>query len=259
MANIFKPVFDFNYNSIFEFPVEFSLQPFIQMQESDQIKHDSDNQNLTFNDKLKSFFINIKLLGILFYSDFIPHKEEIYKNLSNFMAKIEDKTFLNVLVCICDEEIDEFNRTRAMFGDDENFSVLEFDSPFREMLIKKYNVFNLPSFIILQQNFNIFYTMDSEQLTNFNAEGLLRTFVNLLYYNNKVYKRAFYLGEKIKIKAHEHESIFTDFLGKNPGYEGKNYYCDICRKSFKYTLPNFYCNLCDYDVCYDCMEKNLFN
>lgn len=194
------------------------------------------------------------LFGILFFSNIIPFNSKIINSLSNTLSIKEINEHLKLIICICDDNETEFSKILSQFSKINCF-VIPFKSETIQKLINKYNIFTLPTLIIIDKNGKTIDVLKIENINNLNLnniEGWKNIYEIKKIYGNKKYN----IGDQGFINCHSHMLIYADYLLKSFDYGKGNWYCDICRKTNTYDVTNFYCDLCGYDVCDSCYEKH---
>ena len=197
---------------------------------------------------------NSYLFGILFFSNIIPFNSKIINSLSNTLSIKEINEHLKLIICICDDNEAEFNKLMLEFSK-LNCIIIPFKSEINQKLINKYNIFTLPTLIIIDKNGKVIDALKTENIQNLNLykiEGWKNTYEIKKLYGVKKYS----IGDQGFVNCHSHMLVYADYLLKSFDYGKGNWYCDICRKKNTYDVTNFYCDLCGYDVCDSCYEKN---
>ena len=198
------------------------------------------------------------IFSILFISYFLPDFDEvinIFNDLLNSM-KQEEKKIFTLIICICDEEKEEYDITFKKLSNISCF-IIPFDCKEKQNLINNYNIMTLPCLLIFNKegknignlNYNGIRTINLKKV-----EGWKRT-LDILF-NSNFEEEKYPMGIEGSIFGHEHILFYADYLCKNPSYGKSNWYCNICGKSHTYLDTNFYCELCDFDVCDSCYEKH---
>lgn len=195
-----------------------------------------------------------KIYSLLFYSKLIPFGEEFLENLKEFIRANNTENFMQTVVCLCDEDIEDYNETFKLFKDFPCY-LISFNSETKDNLIKTYNVFSLPLLILVEKCGKKFESFSQEDIVQFDS-NTFKGWKNRISFSGKSKATKYSFGDKGRISLHNHDLTYTNYTGKSVSYGKGNYWCDVCRKSFKYFEPNFYCMPCGYDVCDACFEKN---
>ncbi len=218
------------------------------------ILHEIKNDILSYGkeprvDNINQYISQNKLFCILFYSKIIPDFEKI---LSSLNIKIENNDLLKLIVCLCEETEEEYNKVILDFKE-ISCLILNYDSKSKDLFIEKYNIISLPTLIILDKDGELIDSLNKDRIMNFNETDILgwkNKFIIPNIYKNKIPE----IGERAHITKHEHELIFSNYSMK-PGYGKSGWICDVCRKSFSYNTPDYFCSLCSFDVCDVCFDK----
>ena len=200
-------------------------------------------------DNINQYISQNKLFCILFYSKIIPEYENLIISLNK---KIEKNDVLKLIVCLCEETREEYNKAILEFKE-ISCLILNFDSKSKDLFIKKYNIISLPILIILDKDGELIDTLNKDRIFNLNESDIIgwkNKFIIPNIYKNKVPE----LGERANITKHEHELVYSNHSMK-PGYGKGGWICDICRKSFDYNTCNYFCSLCGFDVCDVCFDN----
>ena len=197
------------------------------------------------------------IFSILFISNFLPDFNDItsnFKNLFNTM-KQEERNIFTLIICICDEEKDDYDKTLKKLSEVSCF-IIPFESKEKQKLIQNYNIITLPCLLIFDKDGKNIGNLGYKGIKDINLkkiEGWKKT-LNIIY-NNKN-EEIYPLGMEGCIFGHEHILFYSDYLSKNPSYGKSNWFCELCGKSYIYLVTNFYCDLCGFNVCDSCFEKN---
>ena len=195
-----------------------------------------------------------KIFGILFISGIITKLDRITKLFSNLLDSKEINDLWKLIICICDEEKNEYDIMLSKFSEISCF-IIPYESEGKEKLIINYNIISLPCLLVLDK--------DGQKLDSLNNSEIIDININKIKgWNNTVCIKSspkvdkFNIGDEGFITEHRHMLIYTDYLGKSINYGKGNWYCDICGKTHKYYDTNFYCDICGFDVCDECYIKN---
>ena len=199
--------------------------------------------------KIEQYISQNKIFCILFYSKIIQGNSTLLSLLDNIINK---DSMLKLLICICEENEEDYNKDVA---DLKNISclILNFNSEIRNTFIQQYSIISLPNLIILDKNGLLMDSLNKERIMNLKDNDVLG-WKNKFIIPNLYKDKATELGDKGRVSNHQHELIFADHSMK-PGYGKSGWICDICRKSFQYNTPNFFCSLCNFDVCDVCYDR----
>ena len=196
------------------------------------------------------------IFGILIISGFVPSINNIIELFNNLLSSLsKDEDILKLIICICDEDKDDYDITISKFTNLSCF-IIPFESEGKQKLINKYNIISLPCLIIIDKDGKNLEFLKYSDIDNINIDKIKgwKNNLNIVNYKNKPEK--YNIGDEGFIFGHKHILFYVDYLGKSPNYGKGNWYCDICGKTNKYDVTNFYCDLCGYDVCDACYEKN---
>ena len=92
------------------------------------------------------------IFSILFISYFLPDFDEvinIFNDLLNSM-KQEEKKIFTLIICICDEEKEEYDITFKKLSNISCF-IIPFDCKEKQNLINNYNIMTLPCLLIFNK------------------------------------------------------------------------------------------------------------
>ena len=173
-------------------------------------------------------------------------------NLVELNKKIEKNDELKLIVCLCEEAREEYNKEILEFKE-ISCLILNFDSKSKDLFIKKYNIISLPILIILDKDGELIDTLNKDRIFNLNESDIIgwkNKFIIPNIYKNKVPE----LGERANITKHEHELVYSNHSMK-PGYGKGGWICDILWKSFSYNTCNYFCSLCGFDICDVCFDN----
>jgi len=204
---------------------------------------------------------NNNVFGILFISEMLPNINniiQIFQNLIDIIKKEQENNFFTLIICICSEEKEDFEKTLLKISKLSCF-ILPYNSEYKEKIINKFNIVVLPSLLIFNKEGKYIEGLNNDGIEKLTF-GKLKGWKNILDHiqpiNNKKIIRKYFIGQEGAVFGHEHILFYSDYLCKSPSYGRGNWYCDICGASHGYTDLNFYCDLCGYDVCDNCYEKN---
>ena len=196
-----------------------------------------------------------KVFGLLFISGFLPKINNIIEKFNKiFKSVTQNDDILKLIICICDEEKDDYNSSLLKISSLSCF-IIPYESEVKQQLINKYNIISLPCLVILDKNGKNLEYLNNSDINNLNID-IIKGWKNTFDIVNNYKMKKYQIGDEGYVYDHHHILIYTDYLGKSPSYGMGNWYCDICGKTNKYDVTNFYCDLCRYDVCDDCYEKN---
>ena len=203
---------------------------------------------------------NNNVFGILFISEMLPNINniiQIFQNLIDIIKKEQENNYFTLIICICSEEKEDFEKTLLKISKLSCF-ILPYNSEYKEKIINKFNIVVLPSLLIFNKegkNIESLNNDDIEKMTFEKLKGWKNILDNIQSINIKKLRK-YYIGQEGAVYNHEHILFYSDYLSKSPDYGRGNWYCDICGAKHAYSDLNFYCDLCGYDVCDVCYEKN---
>ena len=198
---------------------------------------------------IEQYISQKKIFCILFYSKIVQENSYILSLLNDIINKDSD---LKLLICICEEKEEDYNKNITALKD-ISCLILNFNSNDRDLFIQKYNIIALPTLIVLDKDGDLIDSLNQEKIKKLNGNDIIG-WKNKFIIPNMYKDKAPELGDKGRITNHQHELVFSNNSMK-PGYGKSGWICDICRKSFNYNTPNFFCSLCGFDVCDVCYDK----
>jgi hypothetical protein len=197
-----------------------------------------------------------KIFGLLFISGIVPKIKNIIELFNKIFDSVTQKDdILKLIICICDEEKNEYENTFSKFSNLSCF-IIPFESDIKQKLINKYNIISLPCLIIFDKNGKSLEFLNNSDIINDVNIDKIKGWKNTFNLINNFKMKKYQIGDEGYVYDHQHILRYVDYLGKSPNYGKGNWYCDICGKTHKYDVTNFYCDLCGFDVCEDCYEKN---
>ena len=199
------------------------------------------------------------VFGILFLSEIVPNLNKIIQIFSDLFKsfKGEDKNIFTLIICICSEEKEDYEKTFLKISGLSCF-VIPFDSKQRENVINKFNIIILPCMLIFTKDGKNFRCLTNEGIEQINSD-IIKGWKNVAYFiQNKSTKKIekYFIGMEGYIYGHSHVLFYADYIRKNPKNGKYNWFCEICGESHPYSDCNFYCDLCGFNVCDICYEKN---
>lgn len=202
---------------------------------------------------LEIFISENKIFNILFYSTNISLSNDYsLNNYENFLSKYNQNKEIKVIICICDDNEEDYNKSINKFS---NISclIIPFNSKISDLLINSFNIISLPRLIVLDKEGKKLDALNNKQIININ-EDIFNKWINL-YKIKTLYKaKEPQIGDRLYVSKHEHELVFVDYLQKSPGYS-YGWRCNICNTSFPAKTANFYCADCHFDICDKCLPK----
>ena len=96
---------------------------------------------------IEQYISQNKIFCILFYSKIIPEYSTL---LSSFYSNINKNSMFKLLLCICEDNEEEYNKIVSEIKD-ISCLIFNYNSKNKDIFIEKYNIISLPTLLILDK------------------------------------------------------------------------------------------------------------